>query len=276
MSLLTKFSNGWSLAKSSLGLLNDNKSLLLFPILSGVALLFVLSTFFGGGYFLIGDEVEAIFEDNNRSDMIALGMIFIYYLISFTIITFFNASLIHCTTKILNGEETNLQDGISFSMSRIGKIISWAVISATVGVILQIIQNTGKIGEIISSLIGMAWSVVTFFVVPILIYEDIGVFDSIKSSTQLIKQKWGESLSGNFSFGLMYVIGLFAAIAIGVLFSMVNPILGTGVVITLILTLAIIFSAAKNVLVAVIYNHVNDKPSASFNTDVLDDIFVNK
>jgi hypothetical protein len=48
--------------------------------------------------------------------------------------------------------------------------------SATVGIILHLIERrAGILGRIATSFIGIAWSLATFFVVPVLILENKGV-----------------------------------------------------------------------------------------------------
>lgn len=274
--MVRKFSNGWKLAKSSLALLNNNRSLLIFPLLSGVAVIAILASFFGGAGFFFGDEISSVIESEGSNDgILGLAAVFMFYLIAYFCVTFFNAALIHCSVKIMKGEETSVTDGIQFASTKLGKILGWSILSATIGTILQIIQQTGKIGEIVSSLMGMAWSVVTFFVVPVLVYQDLGVVGSIKESTKIMKAKWGESLSGNFSFGLIYVLGLFLAVMLGVFLGPMMPgISGWIIPALLMVTTVLVFSAAKTVLVAAVYNHTNDISTGEYNSDLLDDMFV--
>jgi hypothetical protein len=276
MGFFDRLKNGWELAKISLRTINDNRELLLFPVFSTISLILILATFFGGTYILIGDSIESVLENENVSDIFAYGMIFIYYLINFFIVVFFNSALIHCAMKHFNNEPTSLSDGFQFSLSRIGKIFSWAVVSATVGTILQIISETGKIGQFVASLIGSGWSILTFFVVPVLIYEDKSVFAAVKSSTNMMKEKWGESLAGNVSFSLIMILGLVASIAIGFLLGYIHPIVGIAVGFILAILVFTIISAAKTVFVAAVYNHVKGLPIGDFDGDTLDSVFMPK
>jgi len=276
MGFFSRLSNGWKLAKTSLSLLNENRSLLILPVFSAISMILILSTFFGGSYFLIGDFLEESFADESSSNILIYGMIFIYYLINFFIITFFNTALIHCAVSILNGEKITISEGISFATSKLDKILGWSIVSATVGTLLNLLQNTGKIGEIAAAFIGVAWSVLTFFVVPILVYQDKGVMDSVKESGRIIKDKWGESLAGNFSFGIIYMIGLVAAGGIASLLYAVNPMIGIVAMVCMVLFMITVLSAAKTVFVAAVYNHTTERPVGNFSTDILDDIFMNK
>lgn len=103
---------------------------------------------------------------------------------------FFNVALMHCTKLYFSGEEVTLQKGLQFSISRLGTILSWALFAATVGTLLKIIQeNLGKIGKIVIGLIGIVWNVATFFVVPVIAYENTNATGAFKRSVQLMKEK---------------------------------------------------------------------------------------
>ncbi|TNE48445.1 MAG: hypothetical protein EP344_18715 [Bacteroidetes bacterium] len=276
MEFFSRLQNGWQLAMVSFATINRNKSLLLFPVFSSIALVLVLATFFGGSYFLVGEDITALLADDQMGQIAGYILIFIYYLVNFSVIVFFNAALIHCAIKILNGEETHMSEGLSFAMSRIDKILGWAVLAATVGTLLQFLQNTGKIGKIVASLLGMAWSILTFFVVPVLVYQNLSVFDSVKESGRLMREKWGESLAGNVSFGLFYFLGLIAAVILAILLFKVHPVLGILVGVATILLVGTVITAARTVFVAAVYNRTIGQPTGDFDDDLLDSAFVQK
>lgn len=277
MNFFERLSNGWQMAKLSYTTINENRSLLLFPVFSGIALIFVLASFAGGSFFFAGEQINALLNEEQSSKMLIYAAAFCYYFVSYFVIVFFNSALIHCALKILNGEETNVRDGIGFAWSRIGKIFAWSALSATVGTLLQALQETGKIGQIVSSLIGMAWSIMTFFVVPILVYEDRGVLDTVKESGRMMRQKWGESLSATASFGFFNFLGILASIGIGfALAAYINVTLGIAVGVLLALAVSTISSAAGSVFVAAVYNHVTGRPTGHFDGVALDSVFIPK
>lgn len=277
MTFFERMSNGWQMAKLSYSTLNENRSLLLFPVFSGIALIAVLATFAGGTFFIMGDQIETLLSDEQNGKVLGYGLIFIYYFISFFVIVFFNSALIHCAIKILNGEEASVNDGMSFAWSRIGKIFAWSALSATVGTLLQMLHEAGKVGQIIASLIGIVWSITTFFVVPVLVYEDRGVLDTVKESGRLMKQKWGESLSATVSFGFFNFLGIVASIGIGfALAAFVHVGLGIAVGVLLALVVSTISSAANSIFVAAVYNHVTGRPTGHFDGAALDSVFIPK
>jgi hypothetical protein len=277
MSFFTRLSNGWNLATVSFSTINRNRSLLLFPVFSGASLLLVMASFFGGGYFLFGEEIAALLDRNDRQgDLLAYGLIFIYYLINFFIIVFFNSALIHCAMRILNGEATSLSEGLSFAWSRVDKILGWTVVAATVGTLLKVLQSNGKIGEIVAALLGLAWSIMTFFVVPVLVYENKGVFDAIRQSGRLMREKWGESIGANASFGIFNLLGILAAVGLGLGLSAIHPVLGIAVGLATLLLVTTVIAAARTVFVAAVYNHVIGVPTGDFDGAMLDSSFIRK
>lgn len=275
MNFLNRLKNGWEFAKISFRVLNDNRELLLFPIISSVSLIVILLTFFGSGFYLFGEQIEAAFSSG--IEFVAYGLVFLYYLINYFIVVFFNSALVHCAIKLFNNEKTSMRDGLEYAASKTGKIFGWAALSATVGMILQMIQNAGKVGEFISALLGTAWTILTFFAVPILIYEERSVLDTVKESGRIIKDKWGESLGGSFSFGLIHFVGMLLAVGIVMAFNAIAvPFVGLiigGIAALLTFTIT---SAASTVFKAAIYNHVNDRPTGYFESEALDNIFMPK
>src|SRR6185369_17256862 len=115
-----------------------------------------------------GWDVDEIKEPGRTTGILYL---FFYYLINYFIVVFFNTALTHCTRLYFKGEEVTIEKGIRFSFSRIGAIFLWSMFAATIGTILRLLEeNAGWLGKLVISLIGVVWSIATFFVVPILAY----------------------------------------------------------------------------------------------------------
>jgi len=282
MKIFDRLSNGWRIGKTSLFTIRENPSLMLFPIISGASLIFIILSFFGSGYYLFGEQFAAIADDEtviNSMDAILYLLVFVFYLINYFVIVFFNVGLVHCAKMILEGRETSVGEGIRYAQTRFGAILGWAILAATVGLILKSIQeNAGSFGKIITGIIGMVWGIATFFVVPVIAYEDVDPIQAVKRSGQIMKEKWGESLGANFSFGLFSLMGLlFVALPLGFLFgTMINPVMGIGVGMIVFILIQTIVSAANMVFLAAAYQHVNDEPIGHFESDILDDVFFQK
>src|SRR5262249_48661246 len=111
--------------------------------------------------------------------------------------------LVSCAVMRFNGQEPTLGDGFRAAASRLPQILAWSLVSATVGVVLKVIENANeKVGQFISAILGTAWSVVTFFVVPVLVIEKVGPFQAVARSLAILKKTWGEALVGGIGLGL--------------------------------------------------------------------------
>ena len=275
MSFFDRLSNGWTLAMNSFKVLKENKQLIIFPVLSGISLVLIM-----GSFVLIFWGVNG-WSDENVEDPGTIGnylYLFLFYLVNYFIVVFFNMSLIHCTRLYFRGEEVSINAGLRFSLSRIGTIFSWSVFAAIVGAILRIIQEeSGFIGKIITGIIGIVWNIATFFVIPVIAYEDLGPIAAFKRSSQLMKQKWGESLGATFSFGLIQFLAMIVlVIPLFFIGNMIHPIGGIALAIMGVFIIATIFSAAQTIFVSAVYHNINDEPVKHFNQQMIDGLFQKK
>ena len=275
MSFLDRLSAGWQIALNSFKVLRANKQLIIFPILSGLSLLLVFASFF---LALLGMSDWKLANIDAPGEALSYLVLFGYYIFNYFVIVFFNMALIHCCSLYYKGEEVTIRKGIDFSMSRIGKIFLWAVLAGSVGAILKIIQeNAGWLGKIITGLIGVVWSIATFFVVPVIAYENLGPIDALKESAKMMKQKWGEGLGAGFSFGIINLIGTLMAFAIGfIVYETINPIAGIALGVLLVLGIATVLSAAKTIFISSIYHNITGDPVEHYNQQFVDGLFVSK
>ncbi|MFA4861693.1 DUF6159 family protein [Methanoregula sp.] len=267
----------FSLVKTSWSILMQDKKLLAFPVMSGIISLIVLATFLLP-LFMAGSLDDAV---PGGSLVFYVGL-FLFYLVSYFVVIFFNTALILCVNARLNGREMGVGEALSASLRHFPSILAWALISATVGLLLQVLaEKAGFIGEIAAGLIGGAWGLVTFFVVPVLMLEEKGVVDSMKESVALVKKTWGESIVGSGSIMLIFLaIGLVAFL--GVLATMF---LGNAMVfwaaiflfIILVIVLGVVASAMQGIFLTALYQFAKTGtvPSA-FDRDLIANAFVAK
>lgn len=277
MNFFTRLSNGWNIALNSFAVLKENRQLILFPILSGISMVLVISSFVVVLFAAAGWDVEVV-RDRNTGSVLNYVFVFLYYLVNYFIIVFFNTALVHCTHLYFQGEEVTIRKGLQFSLSRIGVIFSWAVFAATVGTILRALQeNLGAVGKIITGLIGIVWSVTTFFVVPVIAYEKLGPIDAFKRSATMMKEKWGESLGATFSFGIIQFIGIIAmALFCGILAMLIHPLVGIILFVLGVFAILVVMSAAKTIFISAVYHNINGDPVKHFNQQLADNLFVQK
>lgn len=215
-----KFARSWALMKASANILRQDKELMLFPLLAGFASLLVIATFAWPVWTLFAHH-QADFE-GQRQHVSPLFMLvsFLFYFVQYGVVIFFNVALASAALIRLDGGNPTLGDGIRTAMGKLPNIIGYALIAATVGMILRVLQERlGFVGRIVAGFLGFGWTVATFLVVPVLAAQDVGPVDAVKRSTSLLKQTWGENLIGNAGIGVAGGILTFCLIfASGVLF----------------------------------------------------------
>jgi hypothetical protein len=235
--MFERLSTSWDLAVSSWQVLKRDKQLLIFPVLSGIGCSLVLVTFLVP-LLLQQQLLHGIFQGRGQGAANVAGQIpwwgwvglFAYYFCNYFVVVFFNAALISCALIRFNGGEPTISDGLNAAASRLPQILAWALVSATVGVLLKVLENAHeKAGALISAILGTVWSVITYFVVPVLVVEKVGPYEAVKRSMQLLRRTWGEALIGHAGVGLfIFVLALpwIALAVIGAIVATQVPVLG--------------------------------------------------
>jgi hypothetical protein len=246
---MNAFSRGLRLAKASWTVVKQDRQLVLLPIVSFVCSLVVTAVFAAGIWGVglpEGDQLEPVHY------LILFGL---YVALAFVTI-FFNAAVIGTAMERLKGKEASIADGLRLARKHVGRIFVWALITATVGMILRSLsERFGFVGRIVISLIGVAWNVVTFFVVPVLLYEPVGVGDGIKRSASLFRQRWGEEFVGNGAIGIVVFLASLVMIAVAVALGAVLLPLGIVVGVLGVGALMAIGAACSGVFNAALYRY---------------------
>jgi hypothetical protein len=206
-----RFQRGWALAKQSFRVLRDDRSLLLFPIISiPVALV--------GTAIVMGPGIALYTADNQEAILIAFGVVTLYVLTFVTV--FFNVALAAAASTSLAGDDSSVGEGLRVARGRLGVIAAWALVQTVVGVIISAIQgatNESVVGRILGGLVSFAWSAATFFVVPVIALEGVGPKEAFKRSVSVLRERWGEGVVGSASAsGIVFLVALPALLALGV------------------------------------------------------------
>ena len=264
------------LVKVCLHVLAVDKELVLFPIFSSIGVVLVLLTFVGVG---VGSGAF------NRIGAADLVVVFAFYVLAYFIIIFFNSALVFAAHERLAGGDPNIRSGLEGASRRIGTILVWALIAATVGLILNILSNqarerggvTGFISEIIISLLGAAWTLTTYFIVPLMVIEQRPLGDAFKTSLSMLRRTWGEQVVAGFGLGLVALVAYIAAGAVTVLLLIILSSLGavgiiTAVVIGVVLfaSVFLILTTVEGIYKAALYNYAtNGEVPSLFPDDVI-------
>lgn len=224
--------NSWQFSKLSYGLIWRHKKLLIFPLLSGIAEMLILATFIIP--LFLTEQIEL---GNALGDTLFYVILFVFYFVTNAIVLIFNTALIACVFKILHGYNPSLGYGLSFAFKRLPQIIGWSIISAIISVILNALEKNENISAFVTSIIGLTWSAITYFVLPVIVMNGLGPIGAIKRSGQTLRSTWGEALIGNFSLkviGFLLFLPVLLLLGIGLYFSInAGSIVGISVVVSL-------------------------------------------
>ncbi len=203
--------NSIGLVKASARVLRSDPQLVWLPVLSFVAWLIVVISFV---LPIVG--TSAVFGDGqpvlNGLDYVLMA---IGYLVLSFVTIFFNAAIVYAANERLTGGDPSVRSALAGAARYWPRILGWSVVTTTVNVVLRAIaERFGFVGAIIAGLVGVAWSVVTFLVLPLLVIEGLPVKASIKQSATLFKHTWGENLVGNAGVGIVGVLLALPGIAL--------------------------------------------------------------
>ncbi len=217
--MFDRISASFALARSSWDVLRKSKQLLLFPVLSGIGFILVVLSFLvpiGVIAAMGGFPDFTNLPDDQRWPwgLAGIGVLFAFYLITSFVIVFCNAALVSCAVMRFNGQEPTLGDGFRAAASRWPQILGWALVSATVSMLIKGIERNRQVGRIVSSILGMVWAVITYFVLPVLVVEKVGPFKAIGRSVEILKKTWGEALVGHFTLGFFKFLAVLPFIAL--------------------------------------------------------------
>jgi uncharacterized protein DUF6159 len=262
-------SRGFRLAKASWGVVKQDRELLILPVISFFCSLVVVVVF-GLGMWGIGLPAQG---ESPSLAIYAIGFV-MYVALAFVTI-YFNAAVIGTAMKRLQGEDAKIADGLALARQHIGKIFVWAIVTATVGMILRTLQErAGIVGRILLGLVGIAWTVLTYFVVPVLLFEPVGVGEAIKRSGSIFRQRWGEQFIGQATIGLAFFLISIPVVLLGGLLSAAVPPLGIPLLILAIGVLTAIASACSGVFNAALYRYATTgEASGAFSVDDMNSSF---
>jgi hypothetical protein len=268
---------GFQLARECWALLRQNGEWMKIPLVSAVGVAVVTFVFALFGFIIFGPSFSTSNSQNATSPGGVLGVVFLflYYLVMYSVVIYSETALVSVVLMKIRGEKENpvAADGFAVANKRLGAIVGFAALSATVGLIARGISQAGRdsknvvvaiLASLLASLIQGAWSLMTLMVTPVIVIENLGAFPALARSWELFKQTWGEQVVGRFSLGFFGCLLTLAAMAPGVLILALgamaqSPLLlfgGGGVLLIGIVVVALLTNAVGGIFKAVMYQYV--------------------
>lgn len=280
---MNAISRSWKITKLSFSVIVQDKEMLLFPFFASIASVLYVAA------ILIPSGVLQVLNESDPADVgttwgaVEYTVLFVVYLGLALIATFFNVCVVYTTKIRFEGGDATFMESIRFGISKIGIIFQWSLLAATVGLFLAMLERLaerlggfgGIVVRIIRSVLGMVWSVLTIFVVPVLVYENASPTQAIHRSKDILKTTWGESLARAFGLGMVQFVCILAVIGITVGLATLVPegpgalfVVGLGAVCSL--GVILVFNVANTVFNTALYVYASTgKEPATFDTEVL-------
>ena len=265
-----RIGRSFQLTGQSYRILMQDKELMVLPLISGTVIIMAVAAF-AVGFGVDSSKIQA------RAPELYVPL-FLLYVLTYTIGIFFQAAVIAGATERMRGGDPTIGSALAAARKRIGSIVLWAIVAATVGMVLRMISDRlGFVGKIIVGLIGAAWSLATFFVVPVLVLEQEGVRESFWQSVEVFKKTWGETVVGGINLGVAAICAWITLVAVsGLVAMLIGPpalaFFAAGAVF-----LMVFFSALQGIYVASLYRYaINGEAAPGFDRALFDQAFVAK
>jgi uncharacterized protein DUF6159 len=241
-------SRSFRLLGASWRLLGKDPKLLLMPLTS-----LVLASVAAWVFWALGLVDFA----SDRSSLMNLIGLYAFYAVTAFVGICCNAVVVAVAMERLAGRPATLADGWQVVQARMGAVVRWALVSATVGVLMRIIQERlGLVGAIATWIGNLAWSLATFFVVPVLLFEPVDVRGAIRRSARVFKDRWGEQVTAELTIGAGLSILLLPVMVIGIaLFVAVSPVLGGAVMLVGFVALIVVSATLEQIFGAALYRY---------------------
>lgn len=253
-----RLSRSWELAQASASVLRSDRELLLFPLVSLVATLLVMLTFavpvFGWRVF------------QNGFGGAALVWMFLFYFCQYTVIVFCNCALVAAAMIRLEGGDPTLKDGFRAAAERIGAILGYAAIAATVGMLLRAMRDNERnpLVQLLGGGLGVAWTMATFLVAPVLVSEHLGPFEALRKSGRVLQRTWGETAAGAVGIGFVFGVLMFGVGLVGLLLAWGAAKLSVALALAVVVLVALLLvllglakSALNGVYAAALFRHIS-------------------
>ena len=272
-----RFARSWELTKASWQTLKADRELLVLPVFSFLASIVVLGVALALVFVMDYDSAQGL--DNFELSGAGTIVLILAGMALAIVATFFQAAMVGGARDRLTGGDPTVGSALGVATSRLGVIVPWALFSWTIGAVLRAIEeNAGAVGRFVAGLLGMAFRVVTFLAVPILVVEKLGPVNTLKRSGELFKRTWGENLIAQVGLGLIGFVAMIPVILVAVLLgAAVNPILGIIVAVPLVAVIAVVMTSLTAVFQTALYHYVttNEIPDG-YQSAGLDSAFARK
>ena len=291
---MSSWSQSRPVTKATWGVVRGNPYLLLYPVVAAVLGVVVVLVVVGAGLGILGvqtatQQAEQAANGGQVSTATTVVGVIVLVIAAYlgTLITdICMGGLVASADAELQGRDSSFGAGLSQAFRRLPALLGWAGIQTAVGWLLSAIRGNGSnnnaivaiIRALAASLVAMAWSVVSFFVLPLIILRGEGPIGALKRSFELVKSNWGTQVSGRVRIGAMIALlgtlpGIIVLVGGGFLTAASKAAIGVPLIvlgIVVLMVASILVSALKAVFsVALLHFAETRQPIGPFSAEQL-------
>ena len=215
--MFQRIRTGWQLTKAAVGIIRQDKEMVVYPILTIAAILLLATLFF---FIALASDLAASLAAPSFTKVTFYLFIALFLVAAYTISIFFEGAVIASTLQRCEGKNPTIASGLRAPTRRIHQLVLWAIIMTVVAVFIQIVRNLGKgksRGAQVASNVGAttfqtAWRLLSFFVIPIILFENTSVFPALARSKQLFVKTWGENISAQVTTSALFILLAFVGV----------------------------------------------------------------
>ena len=258
--------SGGDLVKTAWSALRTDKELIGLPLMGGVAALVAVAPILAIYAFIPSDARPA-------QVIVGVAALLVFSVIS----TFFAVALAGGAHERMSGGHPTFKSSVALAWSRRRGVVGWAVLNVTVGLVLRIIEDRvkGVAGFLIRMLGDVAWTLASYFAIPIIAANDVGPIEALKLSSTVFRQRWSKAIRVQFRLGL-YALGVVLAAVVGAAIvaaawqaSVILGVLLALVVGAAVITAFLVMSAVTAYARVALYRYAAGLPTPGFNDGML-------
>ncbi len=277
--MFRKLQASWMLTKACLRVLQKDKELMLFPVF---CLIFSVLAAIGFGLSIWAMPTSETGEESLDLIFTLLGLAFSF--VTYSIVLFFNVAVLSCAKIRFQGGDPTLADGFRAGFANLKVIFMWAAFGGLVSFIIrQLEESLGIIGSLIGRLLGGAFAILSYFAIPVMIFEKVGPTQAFTRSKEIIKKSWGEALGAYLGFSIITTIaawsiifGVIGSIVVSVQMDSFTPMsVGFSLALVVALLAGILSSCLSQIFQAALYIYATTgEISTEIGQDILDQAFL--
>ena len=276
---MNRFQRSFRLLSESLAIIRRDRSLLWFPVLSAAFTLIAVAIVLVSAAVLLLPGITAT-GAHTWPMLVAAGL---SGYAATAVATYFNVALVSCAARSFHGQDTSAGEGMRAANARIGSILLWALIASLVGMLIRAVEErAGFAGSLVARLLGAGWAIATYFVIPVLAFEQVGPADAVRRSVATVRRSWGESLIGNVGLGIATFLLALPLVGVGLLGAglvSASPAAGVGLLVVaagLGLVLLVVSSAMGQIYKTAVYLYAETGEIVGYSSELLEGAFRDK